>query len=786
MQAEMWLAERQSELSDAERGYIGAGIALRERTRAERDRRRRWTMVGLAGGLAIAMTLAAVAFSARLGAQRETDVNRSLVLATDATTAAENGETDLALALALESVDIDEPPPEAQRALAAIAQGAGTRAVLVGHSHEVRDAALSPDGDLALSGSCSDLDPNDGCAVGELILWELAGGTERARFEGHSGWVNGIVFSPDGRTALTGSGDSTVILWDIESGEIIRRFQGHTAGVNTVAYAPDGRTALSGSDDATLILWDVAGGDVIRRFEGHRGGVTRVTFGPPGAADAGQTALSASEDTTMILWDVSSGEPVRRFEGHDNIVHDAIIQPDGLTVLSVAGDLSFRQWDLSTGDEIQRRELFAHPRSVATTPDGSTALMSVKVDIRQWDVSEWRESGRLAGHGLGADQTGNINSIAVSGNGRLALSAGSDGTVRLWNLAGQVISRVFETDGIPIDAVAVSPDGGRLLTGSATGETTLWDVEQGEVLRRFGGEGFGVAPDCLAFSPDGSSALVCAEDVGADSGVETESAASSLVLWDLEAGREIRRFEGHVTYVRALAFTPDGRSALAGSQSLPSNEIGDLVLWDLETGDAVSHFDMTHDVTNIAMSADGSRALTGSVTGTVAILWDVATGREIRRFEGHTLPVLNVAFGPEDRTVVTASIDGSLILWDIETGEMIRRYLGHEAWVLGLDVSADGRFVISGAIDGTVILWSLDTGEELRRFAVHAGPVFDVAFHPDGQRAFSVALDGELIEWQVADPSLDELVEWIHDNRYVRELTCEEREQYRVDSAGCD
>ena len=786
VQAESWMVEREDELSETEQEFIRAGVALRERRYAEGERRRRRTFLALAGGLMVAIALTIVALNARAVAQREADANHSLVLAADAKGAFENGETDLALALALEAVDTSRPPSEAQRALSTIALGAGTRAVLEGHSSAVRDATLSFDDRLALSGSCAELGVDDVCTRGELILWDLENGTEKARLEGHTDWVNSVAFSPDGETALSGSGDATIILWDVATGEPIRTFEGHSSGVTTVAFSPDGTSALSGSEDATIILWDVATGKAIRAFEGHDGGITRITFSPNTPEDpGGQTALSASHDATMILWDVGTGEAIRRFEGHENTVADAAIHPDGDTILSIGRDLSLREWDLATGVETRRYEYPATPASVAIAPDGRTAILSVKVDLRRWDIQRWQESGRLAGHEGDADQVGDIDSITISSDGGLALSGGSDGTLRLWNLAGMNVSRRFETDGTPIEAVAVGSDGNRLLTGLGTGETVVWDVEQKAVIRRFGGEGYGVAPDCLAFSPAGpqgtgeTSALVCAEDVGSDSG------ATSLVLWDLDTGREIRRFEGHTTYVRALAFSPDGRSALSGSQSLPDSAVGDLILWDLETGREIRRFDITHDVANIAMSADGSLALTGSVTDSVAILWDVATGSPIRRFEGHTRPVLNVAFGPQERTVLTASFDGTMILWDIETGEMVRRYLGHGSPVWGLDISPDGRYVISSSDRGTVILWDFESGKELRRMTAHSSLVFDVAFHPDGQSAFSVGADGELIQWQVTDPPLDELLEWIHANRYVRELTCEEREQYRVESSEC-
>jgi len=89
--------------------------------------------------------------------------------------------------------------------------------------------------------------------------------------------------------------------------------------------------------------------------------------------------------------------------------------------------------------------------------------------------------------------------------------------------------------------------------------------------------------------------------------------------------------------------------------------------------------------------------------------------------------------------------------------------------------------VISGSEDGIVILWDFETGEELRRFSGHTELVTGLVFSPDGQTAFSVSLDGAIIQWQVADQPLDEMIEWIHANRYVRDLSCDERVQYRVE-----
>jgi WD40 repeat protein len=108
---------------------------------------------------------------------------------------------------------------------------------------------------------------------------------------GNSSWVHSVAFSPDGRTALSGSADHTLKLWDVATGKLVRTLEGHSDEVTSVAFSPDGRTVLSGSWDHTLKLWDAATGKLVRTFERHSLGVTSVAFSPDG-----RSVLSGSVD----------------------------------------------------------------------------------------------------------------------------------------------------------------------------------------------------------------------------------------------------------------------------------------------------------------------------------------------------------------------------------------------------------------------------------------------------------------------------------------------------------
>ena len=122
--------------------------------------------------------------------------------------------------------------------------------------------------------------------------------------------VISVAFSPDGRTALSGSDDKTLKLWDVATGTEIRSFAGHTDYVWSVAFSPDGRTALSGSDERPSSSGTSRRERRSALSPGIPDPVHSVAFSPDG-----RTALSGSSDKTLKLWDVATGKEIRSFAG---------------------------------------------------------------------------------------------------------------------------------------------------------------------------------------------------------------------------------------------------------------------------------------------------------------------------------------------------------------------------------------------------------------------------------------------------------------------------------------
>jgi WD40 repeat protein len=243
----------------------------------------------------------------------------------------------------------------------------------------------------------------------------------------------------------------------------------------------------------------------------------------------------------------------------------------------------------------------------------------------------------------------------------------------------------------------------------------------GEV-RRLRGHEDGVL--CLAFAPDGRRLL----SGGAD---------GTLRLWDLEKGRQLSVLRGHSGKVWSVAFTPDGHAALSAGKDKV------VRLWDLERGEQRHAWP---DRTNraLALSADGRLVLTGSVADGMVRLWELKTGRELRRFKGHMSWVLGLTFADSGRHALSASADGTVRMWEVDTGREQRRLQGHTDQVWSAVYTGGGQHALSCSADRTVRLWDLRTGEQVSCFDKYTEQVWRVAATPDRRWALS---DGD--QWTV-------------------------------------
>jgi RNA polymerase sigma factor (sigma-70 family) len=155
-----------------------------------------------------------------------------------------------------------------------------------------------------------------------------------------------------------------------------------------------------------------------------------------------------------------------------------------------------------------------------------------------------------------------------------------------------------------------------------------------------------------------------------------------------------------------------------------------------------------HLINAIALSPNGKLiASAGGPAVSVLTLWDAATGKEVRRLDGHAGWLLAAAFSPDGKVLASAGHEWEVYLWDIATGKQMRRLVGHQAGIRALAFSADGKTLATASDDGSARLWEWATGKELRRLDGHAGAVQGVAFALDGKTLATASAEGTVRLW---------------------------------------
>jgi WD40 repeat protein len=612
-----------------------------------------------------------------------------------------------------------------------------------------------------------------------MVFWEADTGKELRTING----ADEAVWSPNGKVLATGNlRFDGIHLWDIATGKELHCLPGRDSG--PMAFSPDGKTlATAEADrgekkhDTAIHLWDVSTGKERRQLTGRWQGVHHLTFSPDGA-----TLAWLDTDSRVLIWDLGSGKLKAQPETRQDSFRAVLtFSPDGKRLFWCSGG-AICEWDVVAGKETRRLgESLDGIDHLFISPDGKWLVGSGDV-LSVWDLTSGKELGPAGGH------RGGVMTAQFSPDGRVLVSLDQTRSLGLWEVAtGKPVAPSLSGRGTRCVAMSLTPDRRGLTALGPDATVRTWDLSTGRLAREFsaGGEatvrawgaafGFhvyvGRDPDFAVISPDGRLLAVNGE-------------GQSVQLWDTTTGKQQARLE-HPAPFQGMAFSPGGRYLAR------QDETQDIRLWDRTTGKDRPECQSEGDHAGCRFSTDDRYMAWHS--GSWIHLRDLATGKEVARFEGELGYPHEVAFFRGSEAFAYWRKDDKLALWNVSKGMHIRTaaacapsgreksfipipdggalaYFPVEAyrpvyslcdaltgreicqtrgWRDQFAISPDGR-ILAQARSG-IVFRELATGAVVGRLdEAHRGRVKSLAFSPDGRTLASTGWDGAVLVWDYA------------------------------------
>ncbi len=547
--------------------------------------------------------------------------------------------------------------------------------------------------------------------------------------------VGGGSWSPDGRLIANGTATGRLLLHRTSDPGQATVTGSHGTPTSTTSFSPDSTRLASGGHDGTIDIWDVATvlasnsasyGQTESSVDDGEGVLLEVadqSQRPPGLIQSLQAHMSRiqslvfSKDGTKLV-SLDSGGVAKLFHlGGDqnaysveNMAEDRFGGSPGLNIVSTTFEEGLKDGitiaGVVPGSAADRSGKIRKGDRLIAISDGRTGEM---IDVRELHVREGvelmygpfrssvkfkfqRDDSEPTVVELERDEKRYPRSftVAFAPDGRSIAVADQWIGAATWDFDGK--GRRFPARD---ESLAFSPDG-RFLALSNDPKVLLWDRKNDRLFDTLEGGGF------LAFSPDGKY-------LAAGRGYPYNSSPidAKLRVWKIPAREEIGSplFTG-TRVICSVGFTPDGNWMLGADHS------GAVRIWSTSTWKLERTLQVGEYVVTMAVSPDGQTLAFGSQPHGI-VLWDFASGTQLRALRGHT--AWGLAFSPNGRTLASTGRDSTAVLWDVESGRQLRTFYGHTDAVCGVAFSPDGNTLATSGTDGVLRLWKASTFEEIER-----------------------------------------------------------------------
>ncbi len=465
-------------------------------------------------------------------------------------------------------------------------------------------------------------------------------------------------------------------MFDRETGNVVSVLAGHAGRVAHLAFSADGSRVATGSHDRTARVWDPTTGELLMTAQGHARALAGVALAPDG-----RHLLTASWDGDAAIWSIDSGIQRARFvAGQEGI---AAMASDARGRLFLGGwdgsVIAFEQPKPRQLTEVPGHEGFVH--SIVFPPTGAEEALTAGQDgtARVWNASTGAQR-------IVVEHDRSVRRAAYSSDGTTFATVSEDGTASVWATAtGQRVATAIDNDA-PLERLSFRS---RLATAASDGSALVWDP---------------TTKTTSSLRAHTEPVLTVVLDP-TDRFLATGSRDDSAIIWDLERGQPAFTLDGHEGDIEALAYSRDGRVLVSASRDATAR------VWNATDGTLTTTL-VGHEgwVSVVAISTDGTRIATGDSKHSVR-LWDAATGAELCSLHGHTAPISAVAFSPDAAQLVTGDHDSGARLWTVPNCASAAVLSGHRGIVTSAAYAADGTRIATADTRGSAKIWDAASGK---------------------------------------------------------------------------
>ena len=502
--------------------------------------------------------------------------------------------------------------------------GTKIRETEVHHPYNVYPLCFSPDLSL-LAGKNSDPD-NIGRNIGDgdsITVWQVETGEQIANITGHPEQVRKFCFSPCGQFLAAGDWHGTIHVWNVVNEQLETRYTDYTESQMYPYFLPEGELITAAVSERKIEIWQVKKGEKLDEFE-HRGSRSTVH-----CSDSG-TQLALANSSEIQIWtkgNNSESHTLSSLHGHITTVDTLVFSTDEKMLVSASWGDNVLLWNIRSKNSYhpQGEKLPASSHNVYRSPSGKIIAINV--------------------------YGGNLNVLEVGKREPLAELTGLEGRL------GR--------------AKAFSPTGHRIASVDTNNNIHIWEYSEGESWKKHTTiindteftYGLLHSPTGLAFSPDGKRLASI-----------SRSRDWKACLWDVDSGKQIAELpltplsgRTYRAYDTGITFSPRGDIIAGGKWS-------EIVLWNATDGKMLMTLPQSEESQRpitLCFSPCGQYLASGAwwQSGLKKVpirLWEIATGKNIVTFWGHTTDVQCFAFSQDNTLLVSGGHDGAIYLWDLE------------------------------------------------------------------------------------------------------------------------